>query len=60
MTYTPFDNHTNEELMREVCNKEDPTDLELALMERLEMAEHDRDEWKAEAERLANAQVVLL
>lgn len=35
MNYTPFSHLTVDELIREVCNKEDPTDLELELMERL-------------------------
>lgn len=53
MKYTPFDSHTNEELVREVCNKEEPTDLEIALMERFERALEDVLEWKSEALRLA-------
>jgi hypothetical protein len=35
MNYTPFGTLTDNELIREVCNKSDPTDLELELMERL-------------------------
>lgn len=35
MNYTPFSHLTVDELIREVCNKTDPTDLELELMERL-------------------------
>lgn len=35
MNYTPFAHLTDNELIREVCNKNDPTDLELELMERL-------------------------
>ena len=46
MNYTPYDKHTDEELVREVCNKENPTDLELELMRRLELMTADRDDWK--------------
>ena len=35
MNYTPFGTLTDNELIREVCNKSDPTDLELELVERL-------------------------
>lgn len=36
MNYTPFAHLTDAELVREVCNKEDVTDLELELMHRLD------------------------
>lgn len=36
MNYTPYANHTDDELIREVCNKEEATQLELELMERLD------------------------
>lgn len=35
MNYTPYGTLTDNEVIREVCNKSDPTDLELELMERL-------------------------
>lgn len=35
MNYTPYSHLTVDELIREVCNKEDATDLELELVERL-------------------------
>lgn len=38
MTLTPLANFTDEELMRMVCTKDNPTDLEIELMHRLEFA----------------------
>lgn len=36
MRFTPYDHLTNEELAALVCHKDDVTDLELELMNRLE------------------------
>lgn len=44
MKYTPYDNHSVAELILEVLNKPEPTDLELALMERLEMLQDEIEE----------------
>lgn len=41
MKYTPYDNHTTDELVTVVLCSEAPTDLELALMERIEMLQTD-------------------
>jgi hypothetical protein len=41
MKYTPYDNHTTDELVQVVLNSENPSDLELALMERIEMLQND-------------------
>lgn len=35
MSYTPYAGLTDTELIREVANKKEPTDLEIELMERL-------------------------
>lgn len=50
MEHTPYANHTDKELVAVVCNKEDPTDLELELMQRLENALADAASWKEEYE----------
>lgn len=36
INYTPYAHLTDEELVREVCTRAEPTDLELELMHRLE------------------------
>lgn len=36
VNYTPFANHSDTELLREVWNREEVTDLELELAERLD------------------------
>ena len=36
INYTPYANHTDSELMREVCSRDEVTDLEIELMHRLE------------------------
>lgn len=36
INYTPYANHTDDELIREVCNRNEVSDLELELMHRLE------------------------
>ena len=41
MKYTPYDNHTTEELVNVVLCSEAPSDLELALVERIEMLQND-------------------
>ena len=39
MDYTPYINYTDDELLRIVASKEDVTDLELELAQRLETAQ---------------------
>ena len=46
MNYTPFANLSDDEFIRHICNKSNPTDEELEAMERLTY-------WKEYAETLA-------
>lgn len=41
MSYTQYDNLTTDELVKVVLCKKEPSDLEIALMERIEMLEND-------------------
>lgn len=41
MKYTPYDNHTTDELVQVVLCSKEPTDLEVALCERIEMLQND-------------------
>ena len=41
MKYTPYDNLTTDELIQVVLCSKEPTDLEIALMERIEMLQYD-------------------
>lgn len=41
MTYTPYSNHSDDELLLAVANREDATDLEIELALRLELLLQD-------------------
>ena len=52
INYTPFAHLTDDELIQEVCHKENPTDLELEMMHRLEQAKDERSDMTEEIRSL--------
>lgn len=59
MTYTKYANMTLEEVVREVMNADDPSDLELELVQRIELLQEQIEDLENDVDALAQEADVL-
>ena len=55
MVYTKYNNFTLEEVILEVMNKEDPSDLELELVERIELLQEQIEDLENDLDALTQS-----